>query len=586
VPEGAQRAGFGMEGRSVLFRLERWYIAAVLVLAALALGVGLWHGLPNVYVPDTHIIRNALGMAKTQNLWPPSGMYSTYPYLLSYLLLPVYAGTFILGRAMGIYASADDFGQKLIEDPTAVYLEARILIALFGLVAVIYLYRAARRMGWSHGLSAGAALLLAFSPLFVQLGHHSRPWIPMVAGVAFVLYHSAGIALSGRPRDYVLAGIGAGLTFAMHQVGCVAFLIPVAAHFAGRGREVLSGQAIRLAFLLLLLFAGAAFFLGYGHLVFGGDSVDVIATDKEAVGLGGQKLILDSFSGQRAGKTISAMFGYDPICTVLGLVGLVIGIAMAGFNGLRCALLVFGLLFTVFMLLYDNAHIRYMLPLLPALALGAALAAAKAGKFVRWKEGWLLVPLVLFSAVQTARMDYLFCQTDTRDQARTWIEENIPSGARIAAEGYTAPLTPTLESLLFLKNNAGVWLKRKENQIVERGGAGEGPTYFMIPLERFYRFQSYWPHQYLLNGDRPIADFLDDMGAEWVMLYDRWPHEERHPPLLEYLAARDEPGPVFSPAAVPDPPEATLPMDMDFPLTSLWTLERPGPVLKLFRLKR
>ena len=80
---------------------ERKLLTAVLLLAAAALGTGLWHGLPQVYVPDTHIIRNALGMAKSHDLWPPAGMYSTYPYLLAYLLQPIYGVTYFAGRTFG-----------------------------------------------------------------------------------------------------------------------------------------------------------------------------------------------------------------------------------------------------------------------------------------------------------------------------------------------------------------------------------------------------------------------------------------------------------------------------------------------------
>ena len=65
----------------------RWRecLAVLLLLFALPLalrGASLDHGLPRGYVPDAHIVRNALGMARDKNPVPRAGEYSTYPNLL------------------------------------------------------------------------------------------------------------------------------------------------------------------------------------------------------------------------------------------------------------------------------------------------------------------------------------------------------------------------------------------------------------------------------------------------------------------------------------------------------------------------
>ena len=46
------------------------------------------HGLPDNHVPDTHVVKAALGMAQDRDLIPPVGRWSTYPNLLPYVLLP------------------------------------------------------------------------------------------------------------------------------------------------------------------------------------------------------------------------------------------------------------------------------------------------------------------------------------------------------------------------------------------------------------------------------------------------------------------------------------------------------------------
>ena len=82
---------------------------AAVLLVAVALLVRLApldHGMPRSYVPDTHVVRNAMGMLRDRNPVPEAGRYSTYPYLVPYLLLPVYATEYAVGRATGAWAGA------------------------------------------------------------------------------------------------------------------------------------------------------------------------------------------------------------------------------------------------------------------------------------------------------------------------------------------------------------------------------------------------------------------------------------------------------------------------------------------------
>ena len=121
-------------------------------------------------------------------------------------------------------------------------------------------------------------------------------------------------------------------------------------------------------------------------------------------------------------------------------------------------------------LLYDGTHIRYLLPLVPGLALSAAGAAAVLGKGRPWRTALFLAPLVGLSAVQTARLDLLLCREDTRDLARRWIEARVEPGTRIAVEGLGPRLVPTAESLVEVLEGTGMDLRdlnRRERMILE-----------------------------------------------------------------------------------------------------------------------
>src|SRR5262245_5519735 len=75
------------------------------------------HGLPRNYVPDTHMVRQALAMARDKDLAPRAGTYSFYPNLLPYLLLPCYAAEYGIGRASRTWSGPKEFGDRLLDHP-------------------------------------------------------------------------------------------------------------------------------------------------------------------------------------------------------------------------------------------------------------------------------------------------------------------------------------------------------------------------------------------------------------------------------------------------------------------------------------
>ena len=112
---------------------------ALLVLVVCALALRLWpidHGMPRGYVPDGHMVRNALGMARDRDLVPPIGKYSTYPYFVPYLLVPIYGVEYALGRATGAWHGGQEFGYRVMDEPGIAQLPARALMALFGALTV------------------------------------------------------------------------------------------------------------------------------------------------------------------------------------------------------------------------------------------------------------------------------------------------------------------------------------------------------------------------------------------------------------------------------------------------------------------
>ncbi len=95
-------------------------LALILALAELLRLAPIDHRAPRGYVQDGYMVRNALGMAQEKDPVPPIAKYSTYPYLVPYLLLPVYDARYALGRVSGAWSGAGEFAMRAKERPSMV----------------------------------------------------------------------------------------------------------------------------------------------------------------------------------------------------------------------------------------------------------------------------------------------------------------------------------------------------------------------------------------------------------------------------------------------------------------------------------
>ncbi|MEO0651796.1 MAG: glycosyltransferase family 39 protein, partial [Planctomycetota bacterium] len=214
-------------------RAPRWLALLLLFVAPAALRLAaIDHGLPQNHVPDTHVVRSALGMAQDKSLAPPTGRYSTYPNLLPYSLLPVFAAEYVGGRLVGAWSGSGEFANAVLDSPRLVHLPARVVLALIASLAPYFLYRAGRVAGLGRGAWVAGGLA-ATSLLHVQFSVQERPWAPMVAFTALALWPAARYVRLGSLRDLLLCGGALGLGAATHQAGLPLLLVAGLAWLAG-----------------------------------------------------------------------------------------------------------------------------------------------------------------------------------------------------------------------------------------------------------------------------------------------------------------------------------------------------------------
>lgn len=569
---------------------------AVLAAALLLRALPIMHSLPEKYVPDTHVVNGALGMAKSKDLAPSAGTYTSYPYLLPYLLLPAYVGLYGVGRVAGWWSSAEQFGDSIIDDPTPVHLVARGLVLLFGLLGVWLTYRIGKRaMGRRIGILA--ALFSCSSFLMVHLSQSARPWVPVTALVLLTAERSLAFARQPTKKRALLMGVCAGLAAACHQSGALAVLLPASAALPRLRRDPVG--VLSFGLLSALAFGGTALVTGYPYLLRGVDDGatsapetvdDAQKSDKDpdspeaSVGLGGQGFAFDAFGTRRLRETGLGFVLAEPALLLLALIGLPRGLRRLRQRRTASVVLVYPAVLLGLFLFYEGTHVRYLAPAVPFLALFAA-----SGVRTLWSRAALRpVALVLMALpfVLVARLDQVVLRENTRTEMADRIAELVPAGATIAVESYGPPLRFGPDAWRRLVDDES-WTTRQE----EREAAGlapldpRRPPYDVVPLERYYRFQSVWPHQWLGTGERPIEAFLDQVGATWLVTSDRDPAGEPNSALIEVLARRGERVTEVLPGAGAPPAHANLPMDPPTPWIDLFQVDRPGPALILWRLR-
>jgi len=569
--------------------------AAFVLFLALPIALraaSLDHGLPGGYVPDAHIVRNALGMARDKNPVPEVGQYSTYPNLLPYALLPVYVAYYARGLAAGDWTDAREFGDHVFAHPEGPHLIARWLVMLLGALTPLVVFRAAREAGLERGAWV-AGWLVTTGLLHTQLSMHERPWAPMVLFMALAAWMA--IRYTNEPRTKWLgwSGAFAGLAFATHQAGLPSLGLCGLAWLLAPGGW--SGPALRARLVrgatCVAIFGLVGILIGHPYLLVHGRTPEAAVVggaglvDAGGVSIGGMSFLL-GFDAATVVEFARATLAYDPVVLIMGLLGL--GAAIRRRATRPVAL--WSVLWLVFFLLYKGTHTRYFLPTTVFFAIPAGLFAERLS---RVRAGRLaLVPLMAFPLVQSVRLTWLLGQTDTRADAEELLYQ-LPLGSRTVVDRYGPDVHLSLEALDRLQEvrqlqGSGLYSRERHRRRSLNLPPGSLPDGFdtgvdVVPLEDLLEFDDRTGAVHVRKGLESLGEdpreVLAGLGITHLLLVDRDLSGE-HP--LAALVRGLDPIDVVDPSRHGTTSEAYLPTEMKFPLTALWRVDRPGPRLRLY----
>ncbi|HJZ49145.1 MAG TPA: glycosyltransferase family 39 protein [Roseiflexaceae bacterium] len=223
--------------------LARFWVIPTLtliVLGALALRVwGVRGGLPYVDHPDEpNPINYVVRMLRTGDLNPH---FFQKPSLYIYMLLGVLSIHYRLGLQSGLYGALDQMTvtTHIYTTIPGFFLWGRLLTVALGALTVAGVYVLGRRV-WGVGAGLIGALFLAISQFHIQ---HSQYVTTDVASGLFVLLSfvfAFAVARQGRWRDYLLAGLLAGMAASTKYNAGVIVLPIAAAHLLCWGRQSLA----------------------------------------------------------------------------------------------------------------------------------------------------------------------------------------------------------------------------------------------------------------------------------------------------------------------------------------------------------
>ncbi len=431
----------GADGRT---RAVHWLCLAVLLALAALFRVGLVERLaPQRQEPDAyyalqldvltgHVPKGPTARGKAEQL------FGAYP-------------TFVV-RPLAALVGEWPYAPAALDAPLEAHLDAaarplvtvRAWCATLCVLGVLGVYFLAREL-----LSARAALvacaLVSFSLLHLVYSHQARPHAPHMSFQVWALWAALRFQRRPTPTRLAAAALALWAGFASLQTGAFLappFVLAIVLSSGSRARKAAALASIVVAWLLAQPF----------HV--GGVEV---SSDGISMASGGHAVELSELNGGGVGPTWRVLSEQEPTSTSLALAGLVALLASGRRRSSHArawwVLASYAGPYLAFALLNEATRDRYLIPLLPFLALLAAFAVERAARLAPSHPRLAWGVLTTASLAMPVYDATLYWRTATRDdtlsQAAAWIaEQPAEQRLRVVTSPYVVlPLAATREAL-------------------------------------------------------------------------------------------------------------------------------------------
>jgi 4-amino-4-deoxy-L-arabinose transferase-like glycosyltransferase len=412
-----------------------------------SLGLRVWgsgFGLPAYtrYHPDEHALVDRAAAILWTGDWNLHRF--NYPPLYAYFQAGAYALYFLYGVTQDLWRHVPTFVVPNY------YLVGRLQTALIGTLTVLIIYLTGRQLR-DQRTGLLAAVLLGGNYLHVIHSHYATFDVTLAFWVSLTLLFSSSILArqdsSARlvvTAWYFLAGLCAGLAGATKYNGAVVIVTPLVAYFLATPWDEWGRYSGRLALVT------GAFLLGF----FGGNP---FALSSLPDFLNDLATVLHHYGTEHPGFEGTGNWRWYPSVFLTSADAIWIVVGTLGLIGLLWRRWKIGLMLLAFPVVYYLTVSRFivrfernMVPLLPFLALGGGWLLDTAADWLALRfrgnrkashalaslGATLLLALPLAASVS---FDRAISQTDHREIAGQWVEDNIEQGSKIAIEHYSIP---------------------------------------------------------------------------------------------------------------------------------------------------
>ena len=454
-----------------------WWLLGIALMAFALRLVGVFgQGWPYCFYDDeSQNIARALRFGATGSLDPN---WFHKPTLGYYVLFFEYGVFYGLGRLMGWFQSAQEFGMSFFVDKSAFLAIARINSVVFGTLTVLVAARLARRLSGRQDVALGAALALAVMVGHVSTSQLVKMDVPGAFWTTAMMLGILNVMDRGWVRDYVFTGIVGGLGMATKFYSAPLLIGLLFAHlFASRSARLpgLWNHARRLGTGFLCFVIG--FFIGSPYCFLSSrwwnerlkPQLGFIA---ERMGIGPLQVFPEK--AQNSGLVDPERFTvFDSIQHLLGnlaspggigwalaALALVAFLVLLWRRSARWALIPFMCLFCVVVFAissHQKVEPRHLSALYPFLA--AMIAAGVTPLFDRLSKRkplglWMLAALCLlpipgFPMGNVVALNEVRLRPDVRVRVARWIEEHIPDGMTVINDHDIVPLLASEQRCLW-----------------------------------------------------------------------------------------------------------------------------------------
>lgn len=502
----------------------RKHIFWVLLLALVLRLFGVTYGFPLFLVKDEPtLVYGALKMAELKTLIP--ALYQEeFSKVLYYPPAPSYFYLAALSPMIGLHylfsgaGSIAEYKDLLAIDPSFIWIAARVLVVLLGVLNIFTVYLLTKRIFKSELSGIFAALFLTVSFYHLQLSHVVRHWIFATVLIYLIWLFAAKIAESGGGmKTYLLAGAALGISVGGVNTASIVAVIPfVLAHLFSPSDTSFLKKLVDKKFvfsLFVFLFIALVFVLlyPYGFTRAEGAAGPAADLSQRIYGLS-QK----SFSGfiDFSIFYIKLFTRYESILFLLSLAGLILTATKKNWWMFFSA---FFYIFSYFALLYlfFNPIPRGLIFVLPLFAVFAGYTVGRLWEELKRRASWyfeiskyrmlnrygaaFLFLAIIFGGqfAGDLRYDWLILQPDTRIEARNWVFKNIPENAKILVDSQYLRFINTKDGIQELERIDSAALRAADRSLLG------------IPDEHYPRPAYHMLNLHFISGDMPEKNYID-----------------------------------------------------------------------------